>query len=110
MPRRARERKLTPASRNLSLCRTLPTYNPRGCGQGKTSVAALKAAAGLPARYPAFVGSRRKAETLRRELAAEGVTEYALARIKAPAGLDFSAMTETHPFAFALAPICLAAR
>jgi xanthine dehydrogenase accessory factor len=47
----------------------------------------------MPARYRAFVGSRRKADTLRRELSAEGVAEDALAAIKAPAGLDISAIT-----------------
>ena len=63
------------------------------CTQGAGDRAALKAAVALPARYLAFVGSRRKAATLRAELAAEGVTEDALARIKAPAGLDISAIT-----------------
>jgi xanthine/CO dehydrogenase XdhC/CoxF family maturation factor len=44
-------------------------------------------------RYAAFVGSRRKAETLRRDLVAEGAPEAALARVKAPAGLDIHAIT-----------------
>jgi len=61
--------------------------------QGAGDRAALKAAAGMAARYRAFVGSRRKAETLRRELAAEGVAADELAAIKAPAGLDISAIT-----------------
>jgi xanthine dehydrogenase accessory factor len=61
--------------------------------QGAGDRLALKAAASLPARYVSFVGSRRKAETLRRELIAEGVGESDLARIKAPAGLDISAIT-----------------
>jgi xanthine dehydrogenase accessory factor len=61
--------------------------------QGAGDRAALKAAAAMPAHYRAFVGSRRKAETLRRELAAEGVAEDALAAVKAPAGLDISAIT-----------------
>jgi xanthine dehydrogenase accessory factor len=61
--------------------------------QGAGDRAALKAAAAMPARYRAFVGSRRKADTLRRELSAEGVAEDALAAIKAPAGLDISAIT-----------------
>ena len=47
----------------------------------------------MEARYRAFVGSRRKAETLKRELAAEGVPAEALAAIKAPAGLDISAIS-----------------
>ena len=47
--------------------------------QGAGDRAALKAAAAMPARYRAFVGSRRKGETLRRELAAEGVAAETLA-------------------------------
>ena len=54
--------------------------------QGAGDRAALKSAAAMDARYRAFVGSRRKAETLKRELAVEGVPAEALAAIKAPAG------------------------
>jgi xanthine dehydrogenase accessory factor len=61
--------------------------------QGAGDRAALKAAAAMNARYRAFVGSRRKAETLKRELAQEGVSEEALAAIRAPAGLDISAIS-----------------
>ena len=61
--------------------------------QGLGDRAALTAAAAMPARYRAFVGSRRKAETLRRELASEGVPPDALAGVKAPAGLDIAAVT-----------------
>ena len=61
--------------------------------QGAGDRAALKSAAAMNARYRAFVGSRRKAETLRSELAKEGVSEEALAAIKAPAGLDISAIS-----------------
>ena len=61
--------------------------------QGAGDRAALRSAAGMNARYRAFVGSRRKAETLRSELAKEGVSEEALAAIKAPAGLDISAIS-----------------
>jgi xanthine dehydrogenase accessory factor len=61
--------------------------------QGAGDRAALKSAAAMDARYRAFVGSRRKAETLRSELAKEGVSEEALAAIKAPAGLDISAIS-----------------
>jgi len=61
--------------------------------QGAGDRAALKAAAAMPAQYRSFVGSRRKAETLRRELAEEGVSPEGLAAIKAPAGLDISAIT-----------------
>ena len=61
--------------------------------QGAGDRAALKSAAAMDARYRAFVGSRRKADTLRSELAKEGVSEEALAAIKAPAGLDISAIS-----------------
>jgi xanthine dehydrogenase accessory factor len=61
--------------------------------QGAGDRGALKSAAAMDARYRVFVGSRRKAETLRSELAKEGVSEEALAAIKAPAGLDISAIS-----------------
>ena len=61
--------------------------------QGAGDHAALKSTAAMNARYRAFVGSRRKAETLKRELVQEGVSEEALAAIKAPAGLDISAIS-----------------
>jgi xanthine dehydrogenase accessory factor len=61
--------------------------------QGAGDRAALKSVAAMDARYRAFVGSRRKAETLKTELAKEGVSEEALAAIKAPAGLDISAIS-----------------
>jgi xanthine dehydrogenase accessory factor len=61
--------------------------------QGAGDRAALKSAAAMGACYRAFVGSRRKAATLKRELANEGVSEEALAATKAPAGLDISAIS-----------------
>jgi xanthine dehydrogenase accessory factor len=61
--------------------------------QGAGDRAALKSAAAMNARYRAFVGSRRKADALRGELAKEGVSEDALAATKAPAGLDISAIS-----------------
>ncbi len=61
--------------------------------QGAGDRAALKSAAAMDARYRAFVGSRRKAETLKTDLAKEDVSEEALAAIKAPAGLDISAIS-----------------
>jgi xanthine dehydrogenase accessory factor len=61
--------------------------------QGAGDRAALKVAAGVETGYAAFVGSRRKAETLREELAREGVSPARLAAIKAPAGLDIGAIT-----------------
>jgi xanthine dehydrogenase accessory factor len=56
-------------------------------------VVVLRAAAAVEARYVAFVGSRRKAATLRDELANEGVSRVRLDAIKAPAGLDIGAIT-----------------
>ena len=61
--------------------------------QGAGDRAALKSAAAMNARYRAFVGSRRKAETLKGELTNEGVPAEALTAIKAPAGLDISAIS-----------------
>ena len=61
--------------------------------QGAGDRAALAAAARMQSHYRSFVGSKRKAETLRHELAAEGVPPAGLAAIKAPAGLNISAIT-----------------
>ena len=41
-----------------------------------------------PARYVAFVGSRRKAEVLKAQIADQGLAPVRIARLKAPAGLD----------------------
>jgi xanthine dehydrogenase accessory factor len=61
--------------------------------QGKGDEAALKAALAADADYVAFVGSRRKAESLRAKLLKDGVDPERLARLKAPAGLDLGAIT-----------------
>jgi xanthine dehydrogenase accessory factor len=61
--------------------------------QGRGDEAALRAALAAEADYVAFVGSRRKAETLKAALAAGGVATARLARLKAPAGLDLGAIT-----------------
>lgn len=61
--------------------------------QGRGDEAALLAALAVEADYVAFVGSRRKAETLREALAKRGVAAERLARLKAPAGLDLGAIT-----------------
>lgn len=60
--------------------------------QGKGDEAALQAALAVDADYVAFVGSRRKAETLKAKLAEQGVPEARLDRLKAPAGLDLGAI------------------
>jgi xanthine dehydrogenase accessory factor len=61
--------------------------------QGRGDEAALQAALAVEADYVAFVGSRRKAETLKARLAGRGVPADRLARLKAPAGLDLGAIT-----------------
>jgi xanthine dehydrogenase accessory factor len=61
--------------------------------QGRGDEAALLAALAAEADYVAFVGSRRKAETLKAALAQRGVAAERLARLKAPAGLDLGAIT-----------------
>ncbi len=61
--------------------------------QGAGDRAALKAAVAAPARYVAFVGSRKKIAALRNELAKEGVPRERLEAVKAPAGVDIGAIT-----------------
>ena len=61
--------------------------------QGRGDEAALSAALAVDADYVAFVGSRKKAETLKATLAEKGVSAARLARLKAPAGLDLGAIT-----------------
>jgi len=56
--------------------------------QGRRDREALAAALGTDARYVAFVGSRRKAEVLKAQIAEQGVAPERIARLKAPAGLD----------------------
>lgn len=61
--------------------------------QGRGDEAALKAALAAEADYIAFVGSRRKAESLRSKFSKDGVDPALLARVKSPAGLDLGAIT-----------------
>ena len=61
--------------------------------QGRGDEAALQAALAVETDYVAFVGSRKKAEALKRALAKSGVDPARLARLKAPAGLDLGAIT-----------------
>jgi xanthine dehydrogenase accessory factor len=61
--------------------------------QGRGDEAGLRAALASGAGYVAFVGSRRKFAALAERLRADGVEEAALARVKAPAGLDIHAIT-----------------
>jgi xanthine dehydrogenase accessory factor len=61
--------------------------------QGTGDHAALKAALAVPARYVAFVGSRRKVASLQEALLAEGVDPVRLDALHAPAGLAIDAVT-----------------
>lgn len=61
--------------------------------QGKGDEAGLRAALAAGAHHIAFVGSRRKFATLAERLAAGGIGQAALDRVKAPAGLDIQAIT-----------------
>jgi xanthine dehydrogenase accessory factor len=61
--------------------------------QGKGDAAALERALAAGARFTAFVGSARKAQTLKEKLAAKGADADALARLAAPAGLPIGAST-----------------
>src|SRR6202035_5786133 len=61
--------------------------------QGRGDEAALLAALAVDVDYVAFVGSRKKAEALKAELAKRGVAAERLSNLKAPAGLDLGAIT-----------------
>jgi xanthine dehydrogenase accessory factor len=61
--------------------------------QGRGDEAALLAALAVDVDFVAFVGSRRKAEILKKFLAERGVTPERLTKLKAPAGLDLGAIT-----------------
>jgi xanthine dehydrogenase accessory factor len=61
--------------------------------QGRGDEAALLAALAIEVDYVAFVGSRRKAEALKKTLAERGIAPERLTKLKAPAGLDLGAIT-----------------
>ena len=61
--------------------------------QGKGDAVALERALAAGARFTAFVGSARKAATLKEKLAVKGADAEALARLAAPAGLPIGAAT-----------------
>ena len=61
--------------------------------QGRGDEAALLAALAVNADYLAFVGSRKKAESLKASLSKRGISDERLAKLKAPAGLDLGAIT-----------------
>jgi len=76
----------------------LETANPAACDsivvstQGKRDREALHAALSTDAGYVAFVGSRRKAATLKAAIREKGVPAEKIGRLKAPAGLDIGAI------------------
>ncbi len=61
--------------------------------QSRGDEAALEAALAVDTEFVAFVGSRRKAETLKAKLLQSGVDPARIAKLKAPAGLDLGAIT-----------------
>jgi xanthine dehydrogenase accessory factor len=61
--------------------------------QGKGDAAALERALASGARFTAFVGSARKAATLKEKLNQKGADPDALSRLVAPAGLPIGAAT-----------------
>ncbi len=61
--------------------------------QGRGDEAALSAALAVDVDYVAFVGSRKKAETLKSALVEKGIPAARLVKLKAPAGLDLGAIT-----------------
>jgi xanthine dehydrogenase accessory factor len=61
--------------------------------QGKRDREALEAALACGAPYVAFIGSRKKAADMKRQLKARGVDAERLAALRAPAGLDIGAVT-----------------
>ena len=61
--------------------------------QGRGDEAALLAALAVDADYIAFVGSRKKADSLKASLVNRGISGERLAKLKAPAGLDLGAIT-----------------
>jgi xanthine dehydrogenase accessory factor len=78
--------------------------------QGKGDEAALQAALAVDADYVAFVGSKKKAETLKAKLRDRGVEAERIARLKSPAGLDLGAITPEEIALSILAEIVAARR
>ncbi len=61
--------------------------------QGQGDLDALKVALAAKSDYVAFVGSRRKYQSLAEKLAADGLSQADIDSVKAPAGLDLGAVT-----------------
>jgi xanthine dehydrogenase accessory factor len=78
--------------------------------QGKGDEAGLRAALARDAAYHAFVGSRRKMDSLRDKLTGDGLDAALLDKVKAPAGLDLGAITPEEIAMSILAEITLTRR
>jgi xanthine dehydrogenase accessory factor len=78
--------------------------------QGKGDEAGLRAALACDAAYHAFVGSRRKMDSLRDKLTGDGLDAALLDKVKAPAGLDLGAITPEEIAMSILAEITLTRR
>jgi xanthine dehydrogenase accessory factor len=65
-----------------------PEEIPVVATQGHYDEAALEVALATPAGYVGLIASRKRADTVREYLRDRGLTEEALARVRAPAGLD----------------------
>lgn len=61
--------------------------------QGRGDMKALTGVLSRDMAHVAFVGSRKKAEALKQDLAAAGISPERLAALSAPAGLDIGAIT-----------------
>jgi len=73
--------------------RVSPTTYVVVATMGDADEEALEAVVGAGPAYIGLVASRRRAEAVRAYLHARGLSEEALGRIKAPAGLDIGAVT-----------------
>jgi xanthine dehydrogenase accessory factor len=78
--------------------------------QGRNDEAALLAALAIDADYVAFVGSRKKAESLKTALLRQGAKAERLAKLKAPAGLDLGAITPDEMIAVSIIAEIVASR
>ena len=61
--------------------------------QGKRDREALESALATAAPFVAFIGSRRKSESLKEQLLARGLDPVRVAALRAPAGLDIGSQT-----------------
>jgi xanthine dehydrogenase accessory factor len=78
--------------------------------QGKRDREALESALATGAPFVAFIGSRRKSESLKEELLARGLDPARVAALRAPAGLDIGSQTPEEIALSVLAEIVQARR